>query len=416
MGITDKISHAAERKAFETIPDGKWAHYTQRLIRENDPYILKTFLTNAAYEGGFRGYQTAQETAEKYDINVPWLILMDPTSACNMHCTGCWAAEYGHKLNLTFDEMDKVVTQGKELGVYLYMFTGGEPLVRKADLVKLCEKHSDCAFLAFTNGTLVDEAFCADLKRIGNLYLAISLEGFSEVNDLRRGTGVFAKVMHAMDLLKENGLVFGTSICYTSKNYETVTSDDFIDMIVEKGCRYALYFHYMPVGNDASLELLPNPKQRLYIKDRVREIRNMTSGKGIFTMDFQNDGEFVGGCIAGGRNYFHINANGDAEPCVFIHYSNVNIHECSLLDALKSPLFMAYHNGQPFNQNMLRPCPMLENPEYLRRMVKQSGAESTDLQSPESVDHLCDKCKLYAENWEKTANELWYENERQTKS
>ena len=101
MGITDKISHAAERKAFETIPDGKWAHYTQRLIRENDPYILKTFLTNAAYEGGFRGYQTAQETAKKYDISVPWLILMDPTSACNMHCTGCWAAEYGHKQSLT---------------------------------------------------------------------------------------------------------------------------------------------------------------------------------------------------------------------------------------------------------------------------------------------------------------------------
>ena len=82
MGITDKISHAAERKAFETIPDGKWAHYTQRLIRENDPYILKTFLTNAAYEGGFRGYQTAQETAEKYDINVPWLILIVSRSCC----------------------------------------------------------------------------------------------------------------------------------------------------------------------------------------------------------------------------------------------------------------------------------------------------------------------------------------------
>ena len=135
-----------------------------------------------------------------------------------------------------------------------------------------------------------------------------------------------------------------------------------------------------------------------------------------FTIDFQNDVEFINGCIAGGKNYFHINSLGDMEPCVFIHYSNVNIHECSLLDALKSPLFMAYHNGQPFNQNMLRPCPMLENPEYLRKMVKQSGAESTDLQSPESVDHLCDKCKLYAENWEKTANELWYENERQTKS
>lgn len=131
MGITDKISHAAERKAFETIPDGKWAHYTQRLIRENDPYILKTFLTNAAYEGGFRSYQTAQETAGKYDINVAWLILMDPTSACNMHCTGCWAAEYGHKQSLTFEEMDRVLTEAKALGTHACLFTGGEPLLRK---------------------------------------------------------------------------------------------------------------------------------------------------------------------------------------------------------------------------------------------------------------------------------------------
>ena len=98
--------------------------YMHRLINEIDP-------------------KTIRKNREKYGCNVPWLILMDPTSACNLHCTGCWAAEYGHKLNLTFDEMDKVVTQGKELGVYLYMFTGGEPLVRKSDLVKLCEKHSD---------------------------------------------------------------------------------------------------------------------------------------------------------------------------------------------------------------------------------------------------------------------------------
>ena len=255
----------------------------------------------------------------------------------------------------------------------------------------------------------MDEVFCADLKRIGNLYLAISLEGFSEVNDLRRGTGVFAKVMHAMDLLKENGLVFGTSICYTSKNYETVTSDEFIDMIVEKGCRYALYFHYMPVGNDASLELLPNPKQRLYIKDRVREIRNMTSGKGIFTMDFQNDAQYVGGCIAGGRRYLHINAKGDVEPCVFIHYSNCNIHNTTLLDALRSPLFQAYHDNQPFNENMLRPCPMLENAGRIQELVKQSKAVNTDYESPEDVDHLLEKTAPYAKNWKPMADKLWDE-------
>ena len=126
-------------------------------------------------------------------------------------------------------------------------------------------------------------------------------------------------------------------------------------------------------------------------------------------MDFQNDGEFVGGCIAGGRNYFHINANGDAEPCVFIHYSNGNIHENTILEILKQPLFMAYHDNQPFNDNMLRPCPMLENPEILQRIVKESGAHSTDLQSNETAEHLCGKCLHYAEEWAPVAEKLWAE-------
>ena len=135
----------------------------------------------------------------------------------------------------------------------------------------------------------------------------------------------------------------------------------------------------------------------------------MTTGKGLFTMDFQNDGEFVGGCIAGGRNYFHINANGDAEPCVFIHYSGANIRKNTLLEILKQPLFMAYYNNQPFNENHLRPCPMLENPEILQRIVKESGAKSTDLQSPESAEHLCEKCEAYAKNWKPCADKLWAE-------
>ena len=384
--------------------------YINKALDEIDPGVLKTMVLNLGFEAFLNGTKTIRKMREKYNCNVPWLILMDPTSACNLHCTGCWAAEYGNRLNLTFDEMDSVVTQGKELGIYLYMFTGGEPLVRKSDIIKLCEKHNDCAFLSFTNGTLVDEAFCQEMKRVGNLYLAISLEGFEAVNDLRRGDGVYGKVMNAMDLLKKNGLVFGTSICYTSKNTETVTSDEFIQLMVDKGCRYAMYFHYMPVGNDASVELLPTPEQRIYMKDRIRQIRSLTTGQGLFTFDFQNDGEFVGGCIAGGRNYCHINANGDVEPCVFIHYSSANIKEVSLLEALKQPLFMAYRDHQPFNNNHLRPCPMLENPEILQEMVEQTGAKSTDLQSPETVEHLCGKCADYACQWKETADKLWEEH------
>ena len=381
--------------------------YMHRLINEIDPHVLKTIALNLGFEAFVYGTKTIRKNREKYGCNVPWLILMDPTSACNLHCTGCWAAEYGHKLNLTFDEMDKVVTQGKELGVYLYMFTGGEPLVRKKDLIRLCEKHNDCAFHCYTNGTLVDEKLCEDMKRVGNLSLSISLEGFEDANDFRRGEGVYNKVLHAMDLLHENGLIFGNSVCYTSKNMDAVTSDEFFDLLIEHGSRFAWYFHLMPVGMKASPELMPTKEQREYIYHRLREVRGFEGGKEIFVMDFQNDGEYVGGCIAGGRNYCHINPKGDVEPCVFIHYSGANIREKSLLECLKQPLFMAYRDNQPFNENMLRPCPMLENPEILQKMVHETGAHSTDVEQEEPVEHLCGKCVDYAKDWKETADKLW---------
>ena len=405
----DRFTLAQYDAARELIKDkdGKWMQYANRVLDEVSPNVIKTTALNLGFESMLKGVKMKEESKEKYGCNIPWLILMDPTSACNLHCTGCWAAEYGHKLNLSYEDLDRIITQGKELGIYFYMYTGGEPLVRKDDIIKLCEKHNDCEFHAFTNGTLVDDAFCEEMDRVGNLSLAISLEGFDEVNDERRGNGVFNKVMTAMDTLKEHGQVFGTSICYTSANIETVTSDEFLDMIIDKGCRYAWYFHYMPVGNDAAPELMPTKEQREYAYHRIREIRGREGGKPIFTFDFQNDGEYVGGCIAGGRNYCHINPNGDVEPCVFIHYSSANIKEVSLLDALKQPIFMEYKNGQPFNDNHLRPCPMLENPEKLVEMVKRSGAKSTDLTSPESAEHLCAKCAAYAKEWAPKAEELW---------
>lgn len=144
----------------------------------------------------------------------------------------------------------------------------------------------------------------------------------------------------------------------------------------------------------------------------IRDKRNKNHGKPIFTVDFQNDGEFVGGCIAGGRNYFHINSEGDAEPCVFIHYSDANIREKSVLECLRSPLFKQYYKGQPFNDNMLRPCPMLENPQALRNIIEKTGAKSTNLTAPESAETLCSKCDEYAALWAPTAKRIWEEKER----
>lgn len=242
------------------------------------------------------------------------------------------------------------------------------------------------------------------------------MEGFENENDLRRGQGVFQRVSHSMELMKEYGLIFGAAICYTSANYKTVTSDEFLEYIIEKGARLAWYFHYMPVGVDAEPKLMLNPAQRESMIRRIRYLRSEKGNHPIALIDFQNDGQFINGCIAGGKDYLHINANGDVEPCVFIHYSTANIRTHTLKEALAQPLFMAYRARQPFNSNHFRPCPMLENPEILREMVKESGAKSTDLIQEESVEHLCSKCDLYAAQWKNKSEELWkiYGNHRET--
>ncbi len=388
-------------------PDNRWIRFIDTVIDETDTNVAKTALLNLGYESFLCGTRTIRKNREVYNCNIPWLILFDPTSACNMHCKGCWSGTYGHKDNLSFEDMDKIVTQGKELGVHLYMMTGGEPMVRKKDVLRLCEKHNDCYFAAYTNSTLIDEELCKEVQRLGNLTFMLSIEGTPDTNDARRGEGHYAAVMKAMDLLQKYGIIYGTSICYTRQNIEAVTNDEFLRFIASKGARFGFYFHYMPVGNNAVQELMPTVEQRKAMIERIRYVRSNKCDIGFYPMDFQNDGEFVGGCIAGGRNYFHINSHGDAEPCVFIHFSNTNIHENSILEMLHSPLFMAYHEGQPFNRNHLRPCPMLENPELLREMVEKTGAHQTNQESAETVDHLCEKCDNYAQEWGVVADEIW---------
>jgi MoaA/NifB/PqqE/SkfB family radical SAM enzyme len=404
-GKTYKSQIDMIRDAVEN-PENAFHPYIEHLLERADPEVVKTIAVNFFINENMIGYPKQQELKKKYNCNIPWAILLDPTSACNLHCIGCWAAEYGNKLNLTFEEMDSIITQGKDMGCYVYLFTGGEPLVRKDDIIRLCEKHNDCVFSTFTNGTLIDEKFADEMLRVKNFMPAISLEGMEEATDSRRGKGTFAKVIRAMDLLWERKLLYGVSSCYTSVNYDSITSEEYYDMLIEKGAYFIWYFHYLPVGNDAAPELLPTPEQRELVYRRIREYRRK---KPLFAIDFQNDGEFVGGCIAGGRRYFHINANGDMDPCAFIHYSDSNIREKTLLEGMRSPLFQAYHDGQPFNENMFQPCPMLENPTRLREMVEKSGAHSTDLQSPETADHLCAKCDAYAACWKPKADELWEE-------
>lgn len=395
-------------KNFIDDHDSNWYQLIKSLYTDIDDGIRKRFFENVLVNATVIGTKRQDKVMEKYGCNVPWAILLDPTSACNLHCTGCWAAEYGHKLSMDYDTLNSIIEQGKGLGVFAYIYSGGEPLVRKKDIIKLCDKHPDCAFLAFTNGTLLDEKFAEDMLRVQNFLPAISVEGFAEETDARRGQGTYRSVVKAMEILKSNKLAFGISCTYTRENTEVIGSEKYIDAMIEKGVKFAWFFTYIPVGNGAVPELIATPEQREYMYHQLRKFRQT---KPIFTMDFWNDGEYSGGCIAGGRRYLHINANGDIEPCAFIHYSDSNVYNTTLLEALQRPLFMQYHLSQPFNDNHLRPCPLLDNPDRLNNMVDISGAKSTEMQHPEDVRVLCGKCHAAADEWGPVADRLWSEKQ-----
>lgn len=411
MDFVDKVTPGdlmkSQRDTFRRVvndPDNNWNQMLCNLWDTVDGHIIQQAFNNFILNGSLTGWARQEEMRKKYQCNIPWTILLDPTSACNKHCIGCWAGEYGNRLNLSFDEIDSIIQQGKELGCYVYIYTGGEPTVRKKDLIALANKHNDCEFLCFTNGSLFDQDFIDEILRVGNFIPIISVEGTEESTDARRGKGSFAEITNTMDLMTKNKLAWGVSICSTSQNAEIVSSEEYIDWMIDKGAKFCWYFDYMPIGMDADPSLLVTPQQREMMYHRLRRFRNE---KQLFTLDFFNDGEYVGGCIAGGRRYLHINANGDVDPCVFIHYSDSNIREKSLLDCLRAPMFMAYHNNQPFNENMLRPCPVLDNPGRLTAMVNETGAHSSEVLVPETPEHYSDKCVDVAKEWKPRADRLW---------
>jgi sulfatase maturation enzyme AslB (radical SAM superfamily) len=173
MSMVDRLdtddSMKGQRAAVRRVLDdrqGNWYRLLSSLWDDVDSGVRRALFRNFVINATVFGGQRQAKLAEEHGCNVPWAILMDPTSACNLHCVGCWSAEYGNRMNMSLDTMDRVVQQGKDLGVYFYVLSGGEPLVRKRDVIALCERHPDCFFTAFTNCTLIDEEFADEMLRV----------------------------------------------------------------------------------------------------------------------------------------------------------------------------------------------------------------------------------------------------------
>lgn len=368
----------------------------------SNPEMLYKLINSWIIEGTFLGKQKRNQVAEEIGANVPAAILIDPTSACNLNCDGCWAGEYNKAHKLEPELFNRIITEARELGIHWIVLSGGEPFVYP-QLLDVIGEHPNSFFMAYTNGTLINEKVADRLAELGNLSPSFSLEGWQEQTDARRGTGTFEKVTDAMDRLRERGVFFGASITAMRNNVDELFSDAFIDFLIDKGALYIWSFHYVPVGRNPNVDLMLTTEQRLWLADKVTELRR---NKPVFIADFWNDGHYTEGCIAGGRQYFHINAAGDVEPCAFVHFAVDNIKEKSVKEVLQNPFFLAYQQRIPFNKNHLAPCPIIDAPKALQEMVSEVKACPTHWGAEQVLEgNVASYLENLSERWRKEAAE-----------
>jgi MoaA/NifB/PqqE/SkfB family radical SAM enzyme len=378
----------------------------KKVLRETNTHhrkrLVKAFFINQLLIGSNRRKAFSESPGGFYP---PGLMVISPTMRCNLNCYGCYAGSYNKGNDLPIEVIDRVLNEGKELGMFFAVISGGEPFIRD-DVVKLFERHKDVAFQVYTHGGLLDEKLIGRIIKAGNILPAISLEGFEEDTDRRRGKGHYKKIMNAMRLLKENGVLFGFSSTQTRENTDIIASDAFVDHMVDMGCTIGWYFTYVPIGREPNLALMPTPEQRDSLRRWVRHVRDT---KPILVADFWNDGPVVGGCIAAGRKYLHINANGDVEPCVFCHFAEHNIKDTPLKVALNSKVFRFIRQTQEKNPNPLRPCMIIDHPEVFREAASMDGVYFTHDGADNVVTDISNFLDHYAADYAHLSEKAWKE-------
>ncbi len=351
-----------------------------------------------------KGERKRRRFKEEMGFDPPVLMVISPTMRCNLKCYGCYAGKYSKHDDLGLGVLERLFYEAEDMGIYFLTISGGEPFILGHDLLKLMGRHPGILFQIYSNGTLINDDIAEHLAKIGNAYPCISVEGYAEQTDARRGEGTFQKIMQAMDSLKRHGVLFGFSATATRDNNELIVSQEFIDFYREKGCLVGWYFHYVPVGKAPGMEFMPTAAQRIF---RREEIIKRRAHHDILLADFWNDAPMVGGCLAGGRTYLHINSDGEVEPCVFAHFAVDNIWEKPMREILQSPFFVEIRKRQPYDENMLRPCMIIDVPDVLREVVTVCGAHPTHEGADAVINEFANEMDDYSEAYRELADVKW---------
>ncbi|MDF2589089.1 MAG: radical protein [Anaerocolumna sp.] len=342
--------------------------------------ILKATLTNpkesifmAKYAIASKESVKLRKSAEENGEHIPPFLIASITSKCNLHCAGCYARSNhscvdSEEVNqLTSEEWFKIFKEAKDMGIGFILLAGGEPLIRK-DIILEAGKLPEILFPVFTNGTLINDEYLQIFDKYRNLVPVLSIEGREEKTDERRGEGVYQKLSSAMDLLKKNKILFGASVTVTTANIKEVTSDEFLKKLSANGCKVVFYVEYVPVTHE-SKELAIGDVEREYLSDTLYQLREQYEN--MVFISFPGDEKSSGGCLAAGRGFFHINSHGGAEPCPFSPYSDINVRDTSLREALKSKLFLRLKENNILMEDHIGGCILFEQKEVVEKLLAE---------------------------------------------
>jgi MoaA/NifB/PqqE/SkfB family radical SAM enzyme len=404
MSDDSSILHAIDKieRLFQT-PGNPTKALFRRVIKYLPAHrrirLFETLFNGAWFEGGKLRYSWEARKG----FRPPFMMILSPTLRCNLRCKGCYTLGYGMKPELPLDVADRVVSEAEALGIRFVTILGGEPRVYPP-LFALLEKHPSVFFQVYSNGTLMTRETAQRFADLGNTAVVLSIEGGEKETDSWRGQGVYRKIMEAFEYLHDARVIIGTSATVTSQNVDIVSSLEFVDHMISLGSVAQMYFMYIPVNGSANFALMLTPHQRDHLR---RQVLAMRDTRPLFVLDFWNDGPYVDGCIAGGRRYFHINAKGDVEPCVFTHIALDNVYDTPLAEALNSSLFCSIRGRQPHNPNHLRPCMIVDNPHVMREVIQETNARFTHPGAEEIYTVKKEEIDAYAAKWGRLADAVW---------
>ena len=314
---------------------------------------------------------------EKEGLHVPSYLIASITSSCNLHCAGCYSRanhateDCAPSRQLSREQWESIFSQAEELGVSFVLLAGGEPLLRY-DVIETAGGHQSILFPIFTNGTFLTDRYFGLFDRCRNLVPVISIEGDRTLTDARRGEGVYGTVMDNMERLQKRGLLFGCSVTVTTENLEEVLSDSFVSSLSGRGCKAVFYIEFVPVTDEAK-HLAPGDAEREMIRAGIDRLRR-NHPETVF-VSFPGDEKSSGGCLAAGRGFFHINSHGGAEPCPFSPYSDINVAETSLRDALQSGLFRALRDNGHLLEDHIGGCVLYEKRALVEELLQAGRRE-----------------------------------------